>query len=217
MLTAEHIVTTDWEAALRGMRNAMSSWAQSDTIYHGSDVPEIGELDMSLAKLLIRAGTSDSKFMRVIGISMDIIAPEYWWSQFDTYKVGTVRNSCSKMHKLMAEPFTADMFSTDNLQTEEEGHTHFDETIRQLNRWRNIYNNTNDPEVNRQCWWNIMQQLPQSYNQRATVKFNYQVARKMYSERKHHKLTEWRQFCDVLEQLPYSELITLEAPGHGNG
>lgn len=197
---------------MRGMRNAMNSWALSDSVLHGNDVPEIGEKDMGLAKCLIRDGSSDSKFLRMIGISMDIVAPEYWWQQWDTYKIGVVRNSCSKMHKLMAGPFTEEMFSTEHLLTSQ-GHNHFTETIRQLNRWRQAWLNSSDTEERKLCWWQIMQQLPQSYNQRSTVTLNYQVARKMYHERRYHKLDEWHTLCHVFEGLPYSEFITMDAGG----
>lgn len=171
----------------------------------------VGDNDLNLMKKLVKAGTDHSKFMRMINVTCDITAPLYWWKEFDTYKVGTVRNSCSTMHKIHDKEFTLDDFSHEHLFSVREvelGATiplNFLEHICiVLNECRKQYLKTND----KQWWWQMIQLLPSSYNQRATVQTNYQVLRNMYHSRKPHKLDEWRNFCCWVDELPYSELIT---------
>ena len=174
----------------------------------------IGKNDLNLMKNLVRAGTDHSKFMRMINVTVDITAPRYWWTEFDTYKVGTVRNSCSTMHKIHAKEFTLDDFSHEHLipETIEDEICHvsplyaLESHIELLNYYRKRFIETKD----KKWWWQMIQLLPQSYNQRATVQLNYAVLRSIYhSDRKHHKLDEWRTgFMEWIESLPYSELIT---------
>lgn len=206
MIKIENINLFGWEAAIRGMRNPLNSWGKSDSYqWYGCDASqgfEIGPNDMKLMKNLVKAGSDHGKFMRMITVSCDITAPLYWWKEYDTYKVGTVANSCSTMHKIQAKEFTLDDFSyehlldtfTDNLK----------ETIESLNIARNKFLETN----NKNFWWQMIQLLPSSYNQRRTVMLNYAVLRNMYHSRKYHKLDEWVAFCRWIEKLPYSELIT---------
>lgn len=206
MIKIENINLFGWEAAIRGMRNPLNSWGKSDSYqWYGCDASqgfEIGPNDMKLMKNLVKAGSDHGKFMRMITVSCDITAPLYWWKEYDTYKVGTVANSCSTMHKIQAKEFTLDDFShehlldtfTDNLK----------ETIESLNIARNKFLETN----NKNFWWQMIQLLPSSYNQRRTVMLNYAVLRNMYHSRKYHKLDEWVAFCRWVEKLPYSELIT---------
>lgn len=228
MIKIEETEVHGWETAIRGMRNPMNSWDNSDSFIQpvkgvmvGSDVEltqnaycKIGENDLDLMKKLVSAGIDHSKFMRMITVTCDITAPLYWWKEFDTYKVGTVRNSCSTMHKIHEKEFTLDDFShehltesfTDALGTlcKAETESALKVIIYCLNYMRGRYIYTKD----KQYWWQIIQLLPSSYNQRATVQLNYQVLRNMYNARKNHKLDEWHAFCDWIEDLPYSELIT---------
>lgn len=188
-----------WQAALRGARNPMNSWALMDS---HDDV--IGERDLQLAMKLSKAGTDHRKFMRMIIIQVDINAPRYWWTEFDTYKVGTVANSCSTMHKIHSKEFTIQDFSYEHLNGR--GVVAMYEIIDVLNNYREKFLKTNDKDY----WWNMIQLLPQSYNQLRTVTLNYEVLCNMYNARKNHKLDEWREFCKWIESLPYSELITHE-------
>ncbi len=227
MIKVENIDVYGWKAAIRGMRNPMNSWEYSDTDnFHiengrcnGEVVPiVIGEKDLALMKKLAAAGTDHRKFMRMIDVTMDITAPLYWWKEFDTYKVGTVRNSCSTMHKIAAKEFTLDDFSHEHLmRTVEEAGTELLDvngeginllvtpkslmniTIGCLNNYRMMYLKTND----KSWWWQMIQLLPSSYNQKATVQLNYEVLANMYHSRKNHKLDEWREFCKEIEKLPY--------------
>ena len=196
-----------WQAAIRGMRNPMNSWDKSDSVfnagYSGNGII-IGDNDLALMKKLASAGTDHRKFMRMINVTVDINAPLYWWKEFDTYKVGTVRNSCSTMHKLTAKEFTLDDFSYEHL--DDCGLDHIKNTIDLLNEIRRYYIETK----NKFDWLQIIQLLPSSYNQKATVQLNYEVLANMYHARKNHKLYEWRIFCNWIETLPYSELITGE-------
>lgn len=206
MIKFENTDVYGWKAAIRGMRNPMNSWDKSDSKFY---VLQIGKNDLNLMKQLIKAGTDHSKFMRMILVSVDIIAPLYWWKEFDTYKVGTVRNSCSTMHKIQEKEFTFDDFSHEHLLDDS-----FDiyapmnvleNTIVALNFHREQFNKTKD----KKHWYQMIQLLPSSYNQRATVLLNYAVLRNMYHSRKNHKLDEWSQgFTKWVESLPYSELIT---------
>lgn len=217
MIKIENTEVFGWEAAIRGMRNPMNSWDKSDsdckTIIRDSGryiEDFIGPNDLALMKKLCNAGTDHRKFMRMINVTCDITAPRYWWTEFDTYKVGTVRNSCSTMHTITIKPFTLGDFSYENLNPKEiDGCLHSGcksvliGLIDVLNGVRSDYVRTN----NEFYWWQIIQLLPQSYNQRATVQMNYEVLANMYYSRKNHKLDEWREFCKWVESLPYSELI----------
>lgn len=210
MLTIDKVSVYGFEESIRGMRNPMNSWDKSDSGY--SNIPRIdatisadhvyllGCNDETLMNQLIKAGPSHRKFMRMIVVYMDILAPLYWWKEFDTYKVGTVSNSCSTMHKITAKVFERDDFSTDML-------TDFDcldSIIASLNKNRDLYLKTMDKKY----WWQIIQTLPSSYNQKRTVMLSYEVLHKMYNERKSHKLYEWISFCKKLLELPNSWLIT---------
>lgn len=212
MIKFENTSIYGWEAAMRGMRNPMNSWDKSDSIFApdcSGYIPAMGENDLKLMKQLVKAGTDHSKFMRMITVTVDITAPLYWWKEFDTYKVGTVRNSCSTMHKIQEKEFTFDDFSHEHLLDDS-----FDiyapmnvleNIIVALNFHREQFNRTKD----KKHWYQMIQLLPSSYNQRATIQFNYAVLRNMYHSRKNHKLDEWSQgFIEWVESLPYSELIT---------
>ena len=209
MIKLENIETYGWESAIRGMRNPMNSWDKSDSFHafdEGTmdDIFVIGDNDLELMKKLAAAGTDHRKFMRMINVTMDITAPLYWWKEFDTYKVGTVRNSCSTMHKIHAKEFTPDDFSHEHLDKNCFSKEVFNEVIRALNFHRKLYLETND----KQYWHQLIQLLPSSYNQRATVQLNYEVLANMYKSRKNHKLDEWREFCKEIQKLPHSDLIT---------
>lgn len=261
MLKIEKVETVGWEAATRGMRNPMNSWKKSDSFFCGS--PEccftddecnpgcagygqgfnIGEADLDLMTRLRNSGTDHRKFMRMINVYLDITAPLYWWKEFDTYKVGTVANSCSTMHKIAEKEFTLDDFSHEHLIdyyqdycNEVDGPVINDVphiscgglqllnlTINVLNYYRKEYNiaseklkRTDLTEAKRKhvlaqqklYWWQMIQLLPSSYNQRRTVMLNYEVLANIYKSRRNHKLDEWHTFCDWIESLPYSELIT---------
>ncbi len=222
MIKIENTDVYGWETAIRGMRNPMNSWDRSDSNFHAEPNNmeiKIGKNDYELMLKLRNAGTDHRKFMRMITVTCDIIAPMYWWKEFDTYKVGTVRNSCSTMHKIHEKKFTIDDFSYENLfcepgaQLENVVYVGYDNmigidfliyTIRALNHYRKRYIKTKD-----KCyWWQIIQLLPSSYNQRSTVQLNYEVLANIYKSRKNHKLDEWRTFCKWIETLSYSELIT---------
>ena len=213
MIKIEHIETYGWEAAIRGARNPLNSWGKSDSkayAYWNGDEWDysVGEQDLKLMKNLVAAGPDHGKFMRMIGISMDITAPLYWWKEYDTYKVGTVANSCSTMHKIAAKEFTLDDFSREHLTGD--ALEAMIAVIDQLNFSRIAYLETKDKTY----WWEMIQLLPSSYNQRRTVTLNYAVARNQYHARKAHKLTEWWDYCKALEGLPYAELITMEGRQH---
>ena len=214
MIKIENTQVYGFEAATRGMRNPMNSWEKSDS-YHEDDAFVLGKNDLALMKSLVKAGSDHSKFMRMINVTMDITAPLYWWKEFDTYKVGTVRNSCSTMHKIHAKEFTLDDFSHEHLFGIEKDDRDVCEplgvlniVIDALNLWRNEYLSNNKLYNEKACWWQMIQLLPSSYNQRATVQLNYAVLRNMYKSRKDHKLDEWHTFCEWVESLPYSEIIT---------
>lgn len=212
MIRIENVETYGWEAAIRGMRNPKNSWSKSDSrLWESTNRFEIGESDLALMQTLANAGTDHGKFLRMITVTADITAPLYWWKEFDTYKVGTVANSCSTMHKIAAKEFTLDDFSHEHLGysccTENESDNPMntlEQVIIVLNGCRDKYIATN----NKFWWWQMIQLLPSSYNQRRTVQFNYAVLRNMYHARKAHKLDEWRNFCEWVETLPYAkELI----------
>nr|DAP85227.1 MAG TPA: hypothetical protein [Caudoviricetes sp.] len=240
MIKIENVDVMGWEAAIRGMRNPMNSWDNGDSGYvyadkvttehiiaedYGDGIPfVIGTNDRDLMKRLRNAGTDHRKFMRMINVYVDITAPLYWWKEFDTYKVGTVANSCSTMHKIADKEFTLEDFSCEHLidydlyscnEADEpviNGAPHIgcgglhllNLTINVLNYYRGKYLTTKDKEY----WWQLIQLLPSSYNQRRTVMLNYEVLANIYKSRRNHKLDEWHTFCDWIEGLPYSELIT---------
>lgn len=242
MIKIEHIETYGWEAAIRGMRNPLNSWDKSDSFpavncekcgrieregmctakgrdCTGFECFYVGNADLKLMQNLIKAGPDHGKFMRMIGISMDIVAPLYWWKEYDTYKVGTVANSCSTMHKIAAKTFEIADFSNEHLV--DSSMCCLEDTIERLNFWRTNFIVQSNPETAdkdamsaKDCWWQIIQLLPSSYDQRRTVTLNYAVARNQYHARKAHKLTEWHDYCKALEGLPYAELITMEGRQH---
>ena len=228
MLKVENVEVLGWEHAIRGMRNPKNSWAKSDS---GPECPYekekccgecqqnfcIGPNDKQLMMALRNAGTDHRKFMRIITVYLDITAPLYWWKEFDTYKVGTVANSCSTMHKIAEKEFTLENFSCEHLLSywgEEKVNPtiiypctpmqHLNQTIACLNVCRKKYLETKDKKY----WWQMIQLLPSSYNQRRTVMLNYEVLANIYKSRRNHKLDEWHTFCDWIEGLPYSALIT---------
>ncbi len=211
MIKFEHTEVVGWEHAIRGMRNPMNSWEKSDSFNStaawdsyrfGEGDPEIGPNDLDLMMQLRNAGTDHRKFMRMITVYVDITAPLYWWKEFDTYKVGTVANSCSTMHKIAAKRFERDDFSHEHLM--DGGNYILNSTIDMLNEYRAQYLDSKDKKY----WWQIIQLLPSSYNQKRTVMLNYEVLANIYKSRKDHKLDEWRELCAWIESLPYSELIT---------
>ena len=234
MLKIENTEVMGWKAAIRGMRNPMNSWEQSDSgicpngtefgycyLDHRKHCPRrntdnpafcVGPNDLDLMTRLRNAGTDHRKYMRMITVYLDITAPLYWWKEFDTYKVATVANSCSTMHKIHAKEFTVDDFSHDHLMDSTMTDTFqikspwdiLYSTIDMLNLCRKKYLETKDKKY----WWQMIQLLPSSYNQRRTVMLNYEVLANIYKSRRNHKLDEWHTLCDWIEKLPYSELIT---------
>lgn len=226
MLKIENTEVVGWEAAVRGMRNPMNSWKKSDSEqkYYFDECEwadkgiyryTIGPNDFDLMTRLRNSGTDHRKFMRMIVVYLDITAPLYWWKEFDTYKVGTVANSCSTMHKIADKEFTFDDFSHEKLINSacmeiQEQHIRISPiqalatTIECLNSYRDLYLQTKDKKY----WWQMIQLLPSSYNQKRTVMLNYEVLANIYKSRKDHKLDEWHKFCNWIERLPYSELIT---------
>lgn len=234
MIKFEHTEVMGWEAAIRGMRNPMDSWEKSDSGYKRPYLkPEVGHTpsccrenmcigpnDLDLMKRLRNAGTDHRKFMRMITVYVDITAPLYWWKEFDTYKVGTVANSCSTMHKIHAKEFTLEDFSCEHLS--KVSLLILEDTIKHLNWCREVYLENK----NKGTWWQMIQLLPSSYNQKRTVTMNYEVLAHIWNGRRNHKLDEWAEhtneeiikdalngkfgFCDWIKTLPYSELITQE-------
>lgn len=232
MLKIEKTEVVGWEAAVRGMRNPMNSWDQSDSHYESEaleyhdlsgdptkvylvDKYVLGSNDLDLIMKLRAAGIDHRKFMRMLIVSLDITAPLYWWKEFDTYKVGTVANSCSTMHKIAAKEFTFDDFSHEKLINSacmeiQEQHIRLSPiqtlatTIECLNSYRDLYLQTKDKKY----WWQMIQLLPSSYNQKRTIMLSYEVLANIYKSRRHHKLDEWHTLCDWIEGLPYSEMIT---------
>ena len=202
MIKIENIDVYGWEAAIRGARNPMNSWGKMDSGYNNGDF-DLGENDYDLLKRLTIAGPEHRKWNRMVTVTMDITAPLYWWKEFDTYKVATVANSCSTMHKIQAKEFTLDDFSTEHL--DDIALETMKIVIKELNYNRTIFNSIKDKKY----WWHMIQLLPSSYNQKRTVHLNYETLGSMYKQRKHHKLTEWVDFCETIEDcLPYSEFIT---------
>ncbi|WP_407397763.1 hypothetical protein [Treponema sp.] len=210
MIEFENTEVFGWKAAIRGMRNPMNSWDKSDSLIDYYGLYELGENDLKLMKNLIAAGSDHSKFMRMINVTVDITAPRLWWIEADTYKVGTVKNSCSTMHKIHSKEFTLDDFSVEHLT--ELSLNQISYTITALNYNRELYLAEADKENRKKIWWQMIQLLPQSYNQKATVQLNYAVLRNMYHSRKNHKLDEWSVgFVEWVKNLPYSDLITDES------
>ena len=203
MLTIERISVMNFENALRGARNPMNSWARTDSTYDDKGNYVLGPNDLSLAVKLARAGSDHRKFLRQIIVSMDITAPLYWWKEFDTYKVGTVANSCSTMHKIHAAPFARKDFSHDRLS--EGALAQLDSLIAYLESERQAYNETKD----KQHWHNMIQLLPTSYQQMRTVTMNYEVLINIYAARRGHKLAEWHTFCEEISKLPYAEELIM--------
>ena len=210
MIKLENTVTPSpeqWQTTIRGTRNPMNSWGKSDSQFCQGDM-RIGENDLDLMKRLIKAGTDHSKFIRFLPVMVDITAPLYWWKEFDTYKIGTVANSCSTMHKIQAKRFEREDFSVEHVLNCDEHHWMccMDNIISAMNVAREKYLETKDKKY----WWQMIQLLPSSYNQKRTVMLNYAVLRNIYHARAGHKLDEWQQFREWIESLPYSELITME-------
>lgn len=232
MIKIENVEVMGWDAAIRGMRNPMNSWEKSDSNYrlilasrcdtctsyqfdNWDDCDDcevhklcnspnyflVGPNDLDLMTRLSKAGTDHRKFMRMITVYLDILAPLYWWKEFDTYKVATVANSCSTMHKIAEKEFTLEDFSHEHLYAPLQD---LRPMIDLLNMYRERYLETKD----KNDWWQTIQLLPSSYNQKRTVMLNYEVLANIYKSRKGHKLDEWNSFCDWIESLPYSELIT---------
>lgn len=216
MLNVTNTEVFGWEAAIRGMRNPKNSWEKSDSRWHGEfiyttgmPIWDIGPNDLTLMKKLIAAGSDHSKFMRMIHVQCDWEAPLYWWKEADTYKVGTVRNSCSTMHKIMEHEFTIDMFAHEYLDAG--SIATLESVVFDLNQLRIQYLGTaRDETFRKSLWYQIIQLLPSSYLQKATMDLNYATLRNMYHSRKAHKQDEWREdFCNWVKTLPYSELITM--------
>ena len=222
MLKLEHTEVFGWEVTIRGMRNPMNSWNKSDSGW--GFVPSqtcptcdryecgyiIGENDLKLMKSLSKAGNDHAKFLRMINVTVDITAPLYWWKEYDTYKVGTVANSCSTMHKIADKEFTLEDFSCEHL-TVESITFGLEPVIDILNKNRELYIQwENAGEEKKNLWWQMIQLLPSSYNQKRTVQFNYQVLKQMYFARKDHKLDEWHTLCDWMLTLPYFKEVCVD-------
>lgn len=236
MIKVENIETWGFKHAIRGMRNPMNSWEKSDScICNGKDCKMvlqehepavdcndgafgycIGQNDLKLMQSLYAGGTSHRKYLRQIIVSLDITAPLYWWKEFDTYKVGTVANSCSTMHKIQSKVFTMDDFShehlVDELYFERTFKTYLETVVDGLNEARKMYLETKDKFY----WWQMIQLLPSSYNQRRTVTLSYETVMNILDTRQGHKLDEWRNFCEVLKTLPYITDIRQEVKSNGN-
>lgn len=220
MIKIENTEIFGWDAAIRGMRNPMNSWDKSDSYWTHIENEQtlntanfqfnMGDADLDLAKRLTKAGSDHRKFLRYINVTFDITAPLYWLKEFDTYKVGTVANSCSTMHKIHDKEFTIDDFSNEHIS--DIHMAAFSCMIDALNFWREAYNNYDelyegfkDAYSKKDCWYNMIQLLPSSYNQRRTIQLNYEVLMNIYKSRKNHKLDEWHTLCDWIETLPYME------------
>ena len=201
MLKTERVSVMNLENALRGMRNPMNSWDKSDSYYDEDGTYVIGEADLSLAERLAHSGTDHRKYLRQIFVSVDITAPLYWWKEFDTFKVATVANSTSTMHKIHAKPFSRADFSTDHM--DEETLAQFDHVIAYLELLRGKYMENKD----KRYWYDMIQFLPSSYDQMRTVTLNYETLTNIYYARRNHKLDEWHTFCDMICALPYAKAL----------
>lgn len=235
MIKIENVETCGWEAAIRGMRNPKNSWAKSDShkcpcADWDGDCPMVmndnepakgcdpdkyrfcvGENDFHLMQVLANSGADDGKFLRMIHVQLDVTAPLYWWKEADQYKVGTVTDSCSTMHKIAAKEFTIDDFSHEHLGYSCCTENEFDNPMNTLEQVIIVLNGCRDKYIatnNKFWWWQLIQLLPSSYNQRRTWDLNYAVLRNIYHARRNHKLDEWRELCAWIKTLPYSELIT---------
>ena len=234
MLEISNFEIVGWEHAIRGMRNPMNSWAKSDSVfcseqdgcdncphYEDTECPghahmmgtslvpgEIGPEDHRLMMSLAKGGPVHAKYRRMIAVHLDINAPLYWWKEFDTYKVGTVANSCSTMHKIHAKEFTLEDFSHEHLMDSTIDVLRI--TVNALNNARDAFLRAEETVFKKDCWWQMIQLLPTSYNQKRTVMLSYEVLHGIYHSRRHHKLDEWHVVCDWIEKLPYSEIITAE-------
>ena len=241
MIKIENVEVVGWEHAIRGMRNPKNSWDRGDSkrcieiacceacpLFMDDDCSDnendyiLGLNDQDLAMRLANGGPVHAKYRRMIVVYLDIVAPLYWWKEFDTYKVGTVANSCSTMHKIHDKEFTLDDFSYEHLDVR--SRVILGTLIETLNKYRDLFINYNadDYEIKgcpdqKTYWWQMIQLLPSSYNQRRTVMLNYEVLVGIYKWRKNHKLDEWREFCKWIESLPYSELITGKREGEEGG
>lgn len=214
MIKIEKISTVGWEPALRGMRNPKNSWRLSDSKFYPYEGEcDMGPNDITLARSLAQGGPVHAKYRRMIGVYVDITAPLYFWKEFDTYKVGTVSNSCSTMHKVMEKEFTLDDFSCEKLYTNTL-YPLFQDIIDALNENRELYLKETDEDKKKARWWQVIQLLPSSFNQKRTIFLNYEVLSHMYHDRKQHKLNEWVMFCIWIETLPYHELITTDPTKH---
>ena len=211
MIKIEAVDVWGFEHAVRGMRNPMNSWNRSDSVFDTGDYVIIRPNDLDLMRRLYKGGTEHRKFMRMIHVSMDVTAPLYWWKEYDTYKVGTVANSCSTMHKIHAKPFELDDFSTDHMTPVSMDILNI--TIGQLNVARDYFISTKD----KSAWWQMIQLLPSSYNQKRTLDFNYETAVQIIRQRTGHKLDEWHTFVDTLWNLPYMREIMNGQTGYGCG
>ena len=211
MIIIENTHVDNIVRAVYSARNAMNSWDKSDSDW---ETDTLGKNDLNLARRLSKAGPDHGKFLRMINVTCDITAPVYWWKEFDTYKVGTVANSCSTMHKIHAKEFTLDDFSHEHLGYD--GMKHLEETINLLNFYRDKFNDGTEWNgmTKKDFWWQMIQLLPTSYNQKRTIQLNYQVLKNMYFARKSHKLDEWREFCKWIETLPYFKEICIEQDSH---
>ena len=201
MIKIENIDVYGFEAAIRGARNPKNSWHLMDSCYNNGEF-EIGENDYDLLRRLTIAGPEHRKWNRMVTVTMDITAPLYFFKEYDTYKVGTVANSCSTMHRIHAKKFEMSDFSVEHLRSLRIMH----EVIDELNFYRDKFNK----DKKKEDWWEMIQLLPTSYNQKRTVHLNYEVLGTIYHQRRHHKLDEWHVFCDTIKTLPYSEFITRE-------
>lgn len=222
MISLSNAVVFGWNGAIMGMRNPMNSWAKSDSVFYSDFSCQIGQNDLDLMKTLIKAGTEHRKFLRMIHVQMDIEAPLYWWKEFETYKIGTVANSCSTMHKIAAKEFDVNDFSHEHIEEldGDEYNMSYDwllRTVDILNYYRKKYNAASE-KLNRDItdaerkhvlaqrklfWWQMIQLLPSSYNQLRTVDLNYEVLLNQYFQRKDHKLDEWRIYCEQIRCFPY--------------
>ena len=245
MIKIENTEVVGFEPAIRGMRNPKNSWGKSDSFWNYVSCGEcngnasciddfhIGPNDHDLMTSLAKGGPVHAKYRRMITVYLDITAPLYWWKEFDTYKIGTVANSCSTMHKIAGKEFTLDDFSHEHLYEYGSDISYYEKdynydfmidgtnisvgglyllllTIQVLNRYRDLFNSETNPDAKKHHWWQMIQLLPESYNQKRTVMLNYEVLAGLYPMRKDHKLDEWQEFCKWIETLPYSELITGE-------
>lgn len=213
MIKLERTSVMNFENAMRGARNPLNSWAKSDSYYNENGDYILGENDLGLARRLAKAGSDHRKYLRQIFVSVDITAPLYWWKEYDTYKMGTVANSCSTMHKIQSKPIEVSDFSfdfdTDNLELHESGwstHEAFEGVVKDCELMRQKFIETND----KRYWRALIQTLPESYNQMRTCTLNYENLINIYHARKNHKLSEWHTLCDWIKQLPYFQEIVLE-------